>query len=177
MPVTHRLPIIKWSCLGFSSLPWDHKPDLTNRVSTHGIIIKTGTMTDRFHQWSWGTPLGFPWNCPPNTWVTVVVIRLCPIHSMIKDANVTTIRTLQHIKAESCTKWYQPFHNAVLKQRSHKIITLIETNQYVLANIWCATGNSVTFLDQNKTMSVHAEPPKCEGQLRSCSTTQLNPSV
>jgi hypothetical protein len=54
---------------------------------------------------------------------------------MIKDADITMIRTLQHIEAESCTKWYQPFHNAVHKQRSHKGIALIEANQYALAHI------------------------------------------
>jgi hypothetical protein len=65
---------------------------------------------------------------------------------MIKDADITMIRTLQHMEAESCTKWYQPFHNAVHKHHSHKGITLIEANQYALACIQCATGNSVTFL-------------------------------
>jgi hypothetical protein len=68
-------------------------------------------------------------------------------------------RTKNHIEAKSCMEWYQPFHNAVHKQRSHKGIMLIEANQYALAHIRCATGNSVTFLDQNKTMSVHAKPP------------------
>jgi tRNA(Ile2) C34 agmatinyltransferase TiaS len=81
---------------------------------------------------------------------------------MIKDADITMIRTLQHIEAESCTKWYQPFHNAVHKQCSHKKIASFETNQYTLAHIQCAKGNSVTFLDQNKTINVHAEPPKGE---------------
>jgi hypothetical protein len=65
----------------------------------------------------------------------------------------STTRTKNQIKVESCTKWYQPFHNAVHKQCSHKGITSIEVNQYALAYIWCATGNSVTFSDQNKTMS------------------------
>jgi hypothetical protein len=66
---------------------------------------------------------------------------------MIKDADVTTIGTLQRIEAESCTEWYQPFHNAVHKQHSHKGIALIEANKYSLAHIQCATGNSVTFFD------------------------------
>jgi hypothetical protein len=59
----------------------------------------------------------------------------------IQDADVTTIRTLQHIKVESCTKWYQPFHNVVHKQQSHKGIMSIEASQYGLAHIRCATGN------------------------------------
>jgi hypothetical protein len=87
-------------------------------------------------------------NCPPNTWDTADV-RLCSTHATIKDADVTKGKRPGlkiTSKRKSCTKWYQPFHNAVHKQRSHKGIKLIEANQYALAHIWCATDNSVTFL-------------------------------
>jgi len=43
---------------GIKPLARDRKRDLTNMVSTHGIIIKTGTMTDGFTDGHGRLPLG-----------------------------------------------------------------------------------------------------------------------
>ena len=82
---------------------------------------------------------------------------------MIKDADVTNDQAFTNTsKRKTARNGDQPFHNAVHKHRSRKGIASIEANQYALAHIRCATGNSVTFLDRNKTKSVHVEPPKGE---------------